>query len=117
MATTNTEPKVTCDLCKSVIDVTKPWPQMVYPFADSERERLAKAICDRYPAPFGNIIGIVRSIPPVKYHKLDFCQGCVDGFMPMLEELRGIAYQAQLHEFEGKVKERLDADAEFTGND
>ena len=41
MAITNTEPKVSCDLCKSTIDVSKPWPQMMYPFSEAERERLA----------------------------------------------------------------------------
>lgn len=109
MAITNTEPKVSCDLCKSTIDVSKPWPQMMYPFSEAERERLAAAVCERYPSPFGNIINIVRSLPPVKYHKFDFCLGCVDGFMPMLEELRALAYRTQLDSLEGKVKERLDA--------
>ncbi len=107
MATTEATPETTCDLCKQKIETQEPWPQMWYPFAAAESERLAQAIIERYPSPFGNVIGIVRAMPPVKYHKFDFCLGCVDGFMPMLEELRRVAFNAQLERLAGKVKQQI----------
>lgn len=107
MATADHAPKTTCDLCSITINTREPWPQMWYPFAATEQEKLAQAIIERYPSPFGNVIGIVRALPPVKYHKFDFCQGCVDGFMPMLEELRRIAFNAQLERLSGQVKDQM----------
>jgi hypothetical protein len=84
---------------------------MMYPFGEEQRDRMARALAGRYELPFGNILGIVRQLPPVNYHRFDFCQGCVDGFIPMLDELREIAYKAQLAEMEGHVKNSIEPPA------
>lgn len=93
-----------CDLCKQPINTDEPWPRLLFPFNADERERMAQALAARFPLPVGNMLGITRNIPPIKYHWFDFCAGCLEGFLPMLDEFRRLAYTDQLADIEGRLK-------------
>lgn len=83
--------KTICDLCEQPIDTTTLWVRMAYPFNDEMQARLSVEFAEMLPPPIGRILG-PGYLPTPTYHIFDFCQGCVDGFMPMLEELRRKAF-------------------------
>lgn len=108
--------EVTCDLCKQKIDHTKPFPQLIYPFTDDEVQKLASALAERLPLP-PSVLGL-GIIPVERFHKFHFCQGCVDGFMPMLEELKKLAFRAQLDDLEKRSQsKRLKTKKDGDGDD
>jgi hypothetical protein len=83
-----------CDLCKA--ELTGPHVTMAYPLDRTDRERIAAHAPPtiRHTGFLGLVVGV--EIPD--NWRFEFCRGCVDGFLPMLAELKTSAIQQVLDE-------------------
>lgn len=85
--------KRVCDLCRG--ELTGAYVKMSYPLSEADSTALTQKI--DMPGPFGAILGgMIQSVP--QSWRFDFCRGCADGFMPMLEELKTHAVKTWLEE-------------------
>jgi len=75
-----------CDLCKQEIDLSRPFPTLHYPLDSRDLE----LITPKREAPRGDVFGLSTMLwgsTPNSY-QFELCRGCVDGFLPMLSELK-----------------------------
>jgi len=91
--------KLCCDLCG--VEITGRHVQMAYPLDEADVARL-EATLPAQPRVFAFL-----PIPRPNAWRFDFCRGCADGFMPMLDDLKAKAIAAYLEE-----RARQVADAE-----
>jgi len=81
-----------CDLCK--VELTGPHVRMAYPLDQADRDRILKEI----PPPPKSIFGFMVAVTAPDSWSFEFCRGCVDGFLPMLSELKSTVIQQLLEE-------------------
>lgn len=75
--------KLLCDLCKTELDPSKVHARLQYPLDEQDRALVANSL----PCQHTGILAVfVPQIPNAWV--FEFCQGCVDGFMPMLSDLK-----------------------------
>jgi hypothetical protein len=75
-----------CDLCKNEIDLTRAYPTLTYPLDLADFELLMAPGTE----PRREILmGLTRAVPgQATCYQFDLCRGCVDGFLPMLADLK-----------------------------
>lgn len=84
--------KQLCDLCRAELVPHQPHARLSYPLDGRERETFRRSI--EIPE---SLLGIATVLLPDCY-VFDFCVGCVDGFMPMLAELKAQAIEGLIRE-------------------
>lgn len=81
-----------CDLCKA--ELIGLHVKMVYPLSPADRKLIEPVL----PSGFNNtLLGIMVATTPNSW-SFEFCTGCVDGFLPMLADLKTAAIQGFLEE-------------------
>jgi hypothetical protein len=75
-----------CDLCKQELDLTRPFPTLHYPLDRQDLDLIAP----KREAQRGEIFGlsVMRLDLTPSIYQFDLCRGCVDGFLPMIAELK-----------------------------
>lgn len=108
------EAQVTCDLCNQTIDTTKPFAQLLYPFTWKQRQELAAATLDMVAAFVGDTVRQLGPgfMPAPRYHRFDFCKGCVDGFLPMMDDLKKAAFEHELDRLVKRATKKVEEAAE-----
>lgn len=97
--------KIYCDLCEAELSEDTAFPMMFYPFSPEEISSLMEEFSKLVPNEgIGSVLaGPLVTIATPRGHRFEFCQGCVDGFMPMLEELKQKAFRAVLNRMQRRA--------------
>ena len=99
--------KRVCDLCQQTelpsSDDFEGLPPafIMLPIPEEERFELAQAISEMIPPPLRQIAPVIQTLPT--HYRLEFCMGCVDGFMPMIEELRKKGWATVIQQAQRRV--------------
>jgi len=99
----------TCDLCGNPI-VDDVFPMFLLPLTAEQLERIAQAQTELMPAAVGKMFGNMMPIMLPSHYRLEFCQGCTDGFMPMMEDLREKAVQIIIRRLQRRAAKAASGD-------
>lgn len=91
--------KQLCDLCRAELDPTTPHARLSYPLDARERQTVLNAF--KVPE---SLLGLATIVMPEAY-VFDFCVGCVDGFMPMLADLKAQQIELLIHQRRTRAEE------------
>lgn len=98
--------KRVCELCqeREIGKDDEMFPIVFYPLEPAEIERLALEFAASVNIPEGGVLGQIMPVVMPRGVRLEFCKPCADGFIPMLEQLKGLAID--------RISERMKARAE-----
>lgn len=74
-----------CDLCTNEINRGKAFASLNYPLDRSDAELIRAE--GMSPAP-PSIFGLAMQMPMPSHYQFEICRPCVDGLLPMLDELK-----------------------------
>lgn len=101
--------KRVCELCQSAeIGVDdEAFPIIFYPFTDEEMQKLALEFAASVQAPPGGILGEILPIAMPRGLRLEFCKKCTDGFIPMLDQLKAVAFDRVVERMRARAARNL----------